>query len=217
MNAAGERMLTWWLLAGVLLAGLALLWLLAGGDRRVRWSPPRPLPPMPAQTASLPPAAVPVLSRFAAIWRRPLLSPDRQPLPPRGEGRRLGDLELTGVIISPGLKLALLRLRPESGPAAAASAAGGLRVALGARTPDGGWQLTRLEPRQAWFSRDGRQLRLALMPAAAASAATGTAMSSLPAGPDEALEQQRREALRQALQRLRAPPAATSAASGTHG
>lgn len=216
MNAAGERMLTRWLLAGVLLAGLGLLWLLAGGDRRVHWSPPGPLPPMPAQAASVPAATVPALLRFSAIWQRPLLSPDRQPLQPRGEGRRLGDLELTGVIISPGLKLALLRPRPGSGPAGAASAAGGLRVALGARTPDGGWQLTRLEPRQAWFSRDGRQLRLALMPAAAASVATRPAMSSSPAGPDEALEQQRREALRQALQRLRAQPPAASAASGTH-
>ena len=44
------------------------------------------------------------------LWRKPLFSPDRKPAPRMAsDGAGLGDLELTGIILTPTLRMALLR------------------------------------------------------------------------------------------------------------
>jgi general secretion pathway protein N len=155
MNAAAQRRLTPWLAGGVAVLGAAFLILLAGVGRGIRWDAPHraaPLPPMHA--AALPPP--PPLDGYAAVWQHPLFNSDRKPqLDDTAGGPRvsLGDLELTGIILTPGLRMALLRDK------SAGDKDGGseVRVREGDTLPDGSWKLVGLEPRSAVFaSASGR-------------------------------------------------------------
>lgn len=112
MNAADRRRLTpaLGILAVALAALLIALW--AGVGSRAHWNDNAAPPPLPKVRAATPPPSVPPLENFAAVWERPLFSPDRKPIAaPAGatNNANTGDFELTGVIILPGLHMALLR------------------------------------------------------------------------------------------------------------
>lgn len=145
LEHAGLR--TWWL---AVFAGWALLVCLmaaaglgsrlpagAGADAA------RPLPSIPAPGAR----RVGELSQYAAIAQRPVFSEDRQPHPfvmGGGQGERSGELRLTGVLITPQLRMATfttdqgrsLRLRVQGDPVE-------------------GWRLLSLAPRSATIEGAG--------------------------------------------------------------
>lgn len=193
MNADGERRLSWVLMTAVLLAGAVLAALTGGWGRRLHWAPPLPPAPLPEPPARPPVAVLPPLSQFTSVWTRPLLASDRRPHSARGRDP-VGDFELTGILLTPELQLALLQPLP----AAAGSGTAGLRVHVGASIPGRDWQLIRLAPRRAWFTVAGQTRVLDLQPRSAASI-------SLPPEAAEGLEQRRVDALRKVLQRLRPP------------
>ena len=149
MNAAHQRRLTPLLAALVLLLGIGLLLLFGGVGRSVQWAPPRPLAPLPppGNAAELP-RPLP-LSEFALVWQRPLFSPDRKPIARAADGgSNLGELELTGIILTPTLRMALLR--DKSGHRE-------LRLREGQSLPDGSVKLVEIHPRSALFdSASGR-------------------------------------------------------------
>ncbi|HET9834900.1 MAG TPA: hypothetical protein VFP88_00930 [Rhodanobacteraceae bacterium] len=111
MNAADRRRLTpaLGILAVALAALLIALW--AGVGRGTHWNDNAPPPPLPTVRAATPPPSVPPLEKFANVWEHPLFSPDRKPIaaPAGNNNANTGDLELTGVIMLPGLHMALLR------------------------------------------------------------------------------------------------------------
>ncbi|MGN6314517.1 MAG: hypothetical protein ACTHMO_12260 [Rhodanobacteraceae bacterium] len=111
MNAADRRRLTpaLGILAVALVAVLIALW--AGVGRGAHWHDNASPPPLPPARAATPPPSVPPLENFASVWERPLFSPDRKPIaaPATNNNANTGDLELTGVIMLPGLHMALLR------------------------------------------------------------------------------------------------------------
>ncbi|WP_049622669.1 hypothetical protein [Frateuria defendens] len=152
MNAAAQRRLTPPLAVLALGLGALLLAFASGLGRRVRWDPPRPPAPLPeAAAARLPPARP--LQQFAEVWQQPLFNPDRKPAVFAAGGQsNLGEFKLTGVILTPGLHMALLRGR------------GGneLRVREGERLPDGGATLVELKPRSARFEGSGGRVELEL-------------------------------------------------------
>lgn len=154
IDDAGPRT---WLLATA--AGWVLLaWLLAiaGMGGRVEPLPAdpallKPLPPVrPAPASRLGPA-----SEYREIAARPLFATDRRPKPfvLQGKADQAGsgafDYVLTGVLITPGLKMAILQ--PPDG-------SDSLRVRLGeAPQPQPDWRLVTLNPRSAVFEGpDGR-------------------------------------------------------------
>lgn len=165
MNAAGRRRLTPLLLALALLLGAWFLLMLAGIGGGVRWAPPRTPAPLPAWHPAALPVPVP-LEHFAQVWQQPLFSPDRKPVAQAGSGGgQLGDMQLTGIILTPGLHMALLQDKQGNKE---------VRVREGATLPDGSWTLVELQPRAAVFeSTSGRtELRL---PAGAPITAVGGA------------------------------------------
>jgi general secretion pathway protein N len=111
VNAADRRRLTPALgvLAVLLAALLIALW--AGVGRGAHWNDRAAPPPLPPAHAATPPPSVPPLENFALVWEHPLFSPDRKPIaaPAGSSNTNTGDLELTGVIMLPGLHMALLR------------------------------------------------------------------------------------------------------------
>jgi general secretion pathway protein N len=142
VNAATQRRLTPFLGAVAVLFGVLLLVLLAGVGRGVSWGPLRPTAPLPpARDQGLPPP-VP-LAQFSAVWMQPLFNNDRKPTLHAAAGSAsLGDMTLTGIILTPPLHMALLR--DKSGDHE-------VRVREGESLPDGGWRLVELKPRAAVF------------------------------------------------------------------
>lgn len=204
IDDAGPR--TW--LLGAVAAWALGLWLLALAGMGSRISPleadaslMQPLPdPAPAAAARLGPA-----SEYAAISTRPLLSPDRRPQPfslqSEGDGapaQETFDFVLTGVLITPALKMAILqpagggesvRLRVGQSPESAPS---WRLVALGARGAvfegPGGEQSLELRSYDggADLRRAGPPMRMAA-PMADADADAPVQASPMPA-PTEATE-----------------------------
>jgi len=180
MNAAAQRRLTP-LLAGVAIALAIVLVLLIGGiGRGMHWNPPLPTPPLPDMRNQ---AGMPVpqpLERFGAVWQKPLFNPDRKPIVrAAGESSNLGDMELTGIIMTPGLRIALLRSKDGERE---------VRIREGSSLPDGGFKLVELQPRSAVFEVSGTRTELKL-PAGAAvtplpkgntASATPTPMGAVP-------------------------------------
>ena len=178
MNAAMERRLTLPLAVAVLLLGALLLALLGGLGRQLRWDPPRAATattPRPA-AARLPPP-VP-LQHYAEVWQKPLFSPDRKPSAhAAGGASNIGDLELTGIIITPELRMALLR-KTDGGQE--------IRVREGAALPDGSSTLTALRPRSALFDSPSGQVELKLPAGARIDLSRGDATAQPPAAAETA-------------------------------
>lgn len=153
MNAATQRRLS--LPLAILAVALGGFWLagLAGLGRSVHWDPPRTtVAPQaaPGRTATLP--RPPPLERYAAVWTHPLFDPQRRPQLRGTEAQSLGELALTGIILTPGLHMALLRGRDDVQ----------VRVREGEALPDGSATLVALEPRAAIFEGPGGRLALTL-------------------------------------------------------
>jgi len=154
VNAASQRQLTPWLVALVVLLGAVLLLLLAGVGRGAQWGQPRALAPLPpaGNPANLP-QPVP-LQQFALVWQKPLFSPDRRPVAHAAAGgSSLGDLELTGIILTPGLRMALLHDRNGDRQ---------VRLREGEALPDGSVKLVELRPRSALFDSAAGRTELKL-------------------------------------------------------
>lgn len=184
MNAANQRQLTPILVALVVLLSAVLLLLLSGVGREAKWDAPRSL-------AALPPTGNPAdlpqplpLQRFALVWQKPLFSPDRKPVARAADGdSNLGDLELTGIILTPGLRMVLLH--DKNGDKQ-------VRLHEGEALPDGSVKLVEVRPRSALFDSSAGRTELKLpagapidnKPPATANTApgTGTIMQVEPGG-----------------------------------
>lgn len=162
MNAENQRRLTPLLAAAAAVLALGLLLLLSGVGRSVRWSPPRPQAAVASTQhgASLLPPLPPLpLQDFAIVWQKPLFSPDRKPVAAVADGgTSLGDLTLTGIILTPALRMALLRNKNGDRQ---------VRLREGEATPDGSITLVEVRPRSALFDASGGRTELKL-PAGAA-------------------------------------------------
>lgn len=209
--------LSTWLLAAV--CGWALLlWLaaLAGMGGRLAEAVPQPPGALPAP---LPPAPdrIGPLGQYAEAAARPLFTEDRRPrafiasaVSDEAIGSSSFDFVLTGVVISPRVRLAILQ--PANGGEAQ-------RVREGA-TPDGapGWRLLSVQPRRAVFDSPGGQLTLELRVFGAPAPPPGLTKPEEPAsaaddggatGDSAALDELRRriEARRAQLQETAIPSA----------
>jgi general secretion pathway protein N len=168
MKAANQRRLTP-VLVGAAIA-LAALWLLLlmGVGRGERWDAPHATTPLPPATAATDLPRAQPLQQFAAVWQKPLFNPDRKPIIRAADGSSPGDLELTGVIITPTLRMALLHDK---------TADRQLRLREGASLPDGSVTLVELHPRSALVDSSGGRVELKL-PA-------GAPIDMPKAGPDD--------------------------------
>ncbi|MFC3652533.1 hypothetical protein ACFONN_13330 [Dyella humi] len=159
MNAAAQRRLT--PVAGVVVAvlGVVLLSLLFGAGRGVSWDPPRPVPPLPAVHAVTLPMPPPLPS-YAQTWDHPLFSADRKPIVTAGggnEGVSLGDLQLTGIILTSSLHMALLGPVNSKGDDDKQ-----VSVREGSILPDSNWKLVQVLPRSAIFASPSGRTELKL-------------------------------------------------------
>lgn len=158
MNAVGHQRLAPWLVGACAVTGAALLVFLAGVGRHVTWND---VPGAPEEAhaahAAVMPETMPLTS-FAEVWQRPLFAADRKPgaVAASADTVSLGDLQLTGIILTPTLKMALLR---------STSGDKQVRVKEGAALPDGRWTLATLGPRSATFDNGGERKELNLVTA----------------------------------------------------
>jgi general secretion pathway protein N len=159
MNAVGHQRLVPWLVGACGVAGAALLVCLAGVGRHVSWNdvPVAPEEVAHAARAAVMPQTMPLAS-FAEVWQRPLFAADRKPgaVATSTDSISLGDLQLTGIILTPTLKMALLR---------STSGDKQVRVKEGAALPDGRWTLATLGSRSATFDNGGERKQLTLVTA----------------------------------------------------
>jgi len=153
LNAAHQRRLTPVLGTVAVLLGAVLLLLLGGVGRGTHWSAPRALPPLqPGNSAELPPPKP--LQQFSMVWQKPLFNPDRRPTAHAAAGNsNLGDLELTGIIITPDLRMALLHDK---------NANREIRLRQGASLPDGSVTLVEVQQRSAVFDSSAGRTELKL-------------------------------------------------------
>ena len=158
MNAADQRRLTPPLIALTTALAVGVLVLLSGAGSRAHWGPPRAMAALPAPTgpANLPPA-IP-LQQFALVWTRPLFNPNRKPTARLADGgSTLGDLTLTGVVLTPELHMALLQDRNGDQQ---------LRLREGQALPDGSVTLVEVRARSALFDSAAGRTELKLAPGA---------------------------------------------------
>jgi general secretion pathway protein N len=156
MNAADRRRLTPSLGIGaaVLLLVLIALWLVGLG-RGAHWHDKAAPPKLPQAGTNLPAPTVPPLEQYAAVWQHPLFSPSRTPEAPAGNGdEATGDLQLTGVIMLPDLKMAILHDKTNNRD---------YRIIEG-RPSRGGPTLVELHPRSAVVETSGSRVNLQLIP-----------------------------------------------------
>lgn len=230
---AQARPLTW-LLAGV--CGWALLlWVgaLLGMGGRVAAVEPLPAGALPQPRPATPDRIGPLV-QYAEAAARPLFTQDRRPRGflasvPEGEGEAAQsqtlDFILTGVLISPQVRLATLQ--PASGGEAQ-------RVREGS-SPEGasGWRLLQVQPRRVVFEGSGGQVTLDLRtfggsgpaPGAVARNPADATATAVPPPPQPAAEQApqseaaRIETIRRRIEARRAQLRAGSPAgnAGTNG
>lgn len=217
MNAANQRQMTP-LLAGIaVLLGALLLLLLSGIGRGVQWDRARPLAPLPPLGNRADRPQPQALQQFAVIWQKPLFTPDRKPLAYAADGdSNLGDLELSGIILTPGLRMALLHDKH-----------GDIQVRLheGESLPDGSVTLVEVHPRSALFDSSAGRTELKL-PAGAPidepkpdrsdardprNAAAGNAMMRVQAGGEGTQKTDGRPAAGNGMRPLRQPAPAQQA------
>jgi general secretion pathway protein N len=154
MNAASQRRLTPALAGMVVVLGIVLLVLLSGLGRKVHWDKVRPPPvlPPPTDAANLPTPRP--LQEFASVWEKPLFTPDRKPVARIADGgTSLGDLTLTGIILTSGLHMALLH--DKNGDRQ-------IRLREGESMPDGSVKLVEVRPRSALFDASSGRTELKL-------------------------------------------------------
>jgi general secretion pathway protein N len=176
VNAADRRRLTPTLgvAAAVLVLILIALWL--GLGRGAHWHDDAAPPRLPPLGSTPPPSAVPPLEQYADVWQRPLFSPTRAPEPVAGgDGAASSDLELTGVIMLPDLKLAILHDKTQNKD---------YRAVLGRPSRDAP-ALIELHPRSAVVDASGTRLTLQLVPGAAPDADNAQADDPQPASSAE--------------------------------
>jgi len=156
MNAADRRRLTpsLGIVAAVLLLVLIALWL--GLGHGAHWRD-KAVPPkvLPQAGTNLPAPTVPPLDQYAAVWQHPLFNPSRTPEAAAGNGdEATGDLQLTGVIMLPTLKMAILHDKTNNKD---------YRIIEG-RPSRGGPTLVELHPRSAVVDTSGSRVNLQLIP-----------------------------------------------------
>jgi general secretion pathway protein N len=159
MNAAGQRRLTPVLAVIAVALGCTAAAFAMGIGQGVRWDDPAPPEALPALRAAAMPPTSP-LNRFAEVWQRPLFMADRKPAAAADtddSSSNIGDLELTGIILTSGLHMALLRDRGKDAT---------VRVKEGSALADGHWTLASLTPRSAIFDNGGERRELTLKVAA---------------------------------------------------
>lgn len=172
MNAASQRRLTPFLVIIALLLGVLWLSLLAGFGRGVHWDAPRAamLPPASGRAAALPPPMPP--AEFAPVWQQSLFSPDRKPEAHAASGgSSLGDLALTGIILTPQLRMALLHDRNGHRE---------LRLREGQALPDGSVSLVEVKPRSVILESAQGRTELKLPAGAPIDVAKGTPADAPP-------------------------------------
>ncbi|MBB5359403.1 general secretion pathway protein N [Rhodanobacter sp. ANJX3] len=154
MNAASQRRLTPVLAGIVVVLGIALVALMSGLGRKVHWDEARPPVALPPSTdATHLPTPLP-LESFALVWQKPLFTPDRKPIARVADGgTSLGDLSLTGIILTSGLRMALLH--DKNGDRQ-------IRLREGEALPDGSVKLVEVRPRSALFDASGGRTELKL-------------------------------------------------------
>lgn len=143
-----------WLL-GALAAWALLAWILSLAGLGGRVAPLAEDPSLVQRLPQLQPSAPERLgpyTQYGELASRPLFSEDRRPKPfslrGEGEGEQTNafDYVLTSVLLTPGLKLAILQ------PAGDAQGGAPIRVKLGESAEQApAWRLVSLEPRQAVF------------------------------------------------------------------
>ncbi|HEY0197484.1 MAG TPA: hypothetical protein VGC19_02940 [Rhodanobacter sp.] len=154
MNAASQRRLTPVLAIVVMLFGLLFVLLLSGMGRRVHWGRSRPAAPLPEAGNPVDLPRVMPLDQFALVWQKPLFSPDRKPVSRAIDGgSNLGDLNLTGIVLTPRLHMALLH--DKNGDRQ-------VRLREGESLPDGSVKLVEVRPRSALFDAAGGRTELKL-------------------------------------------------------
>lgn len=182
MNAANQRQLTPWLVATTLLLGALFVLLLAGFGRTAQWDEPRTVAALPAASrADGLPQPIP-LQQFAEVWHKPLFNPERKPVAHSAEGdSQLGDLQLTGIILTPALRMALLHDRNNDRE---------IRLREGESLPDGSVTLVEVHPRSALFDAATGRTELKLP----AGAPIDTVRGAADAAPDAARDAEPRAA-----------------------
>jgi general secretion pathway protein N len=175
MNAAGQRRLTPILAVATAALAAVCAAMVFGVGRSVTWDdavPPEPLPA--ARAVEMPPPSP--LARFAEVWQRPLFMADRKPVAAADtddSSSNIGDLELTGIIMTPGLRMALLRDRGKDTT---------VRVKEGTALADGHWTLASLSPRSAVFDNGGEHRELTLKVAAPEALTKNAQRPGMPPG-----------------------------------
>jgi general secretion pathway protein N len=155
MNAADRRRLTpsLGIVAAVLLLVLIALWL--GLGRGAHWHDNGAPPKLPPLGTSLPAPTVPPLDQYAGVWQHPLFNPSRTPEAAAGNGdEATGDLQLTGVIMLPNFKMAILHDKTNNKD---------YRIVEG-HPSRGGPALVELHPRSAVVETSGSRVNLQLIP-----------------------------------------------------
>lgn len=176
MNAADRRRLTpVAATAAMVLTGLLIaLW--AGVGSGARWhdeSVAATLPP--AETPTRAPDVAP-LGQYRDVWQHPLFSPTRSPeATGAGGGESSGNLHLTGVIMLPGLAMAILHDDTTGKD---------YRVVQG-QPSRGGPALVALHARSAVVEVAGARRHLRLQPGGAGDAGAGVVESGSTAGDDD--------------------------------
>ncbi|MDE2279422.1 MAG: general secretion pathway protein GspN [Xanthomonadaceae bacterium] len=173
MNAASQRRLTPVLVILALLLGMVWLALLAGVGRGVRWNAPRAAAlPRPAGRPAGLPTPLP-LAEFAPVWQQSLFSPDRKPEAHAANGgSSIGDLSLTGIILTPHLHMALLHDKNGNKE---------LRLREGQSLPDGSLSLVEVKPRSVIIDSSQGRTELKLPAGAPIDAAkAGPAPAAMP-------------------------------------
>jgi general secretion pathway protein N len=159
VNAAGQRRLTPVLAVIALALGCTAAAFAMGIGQGVRWDDPAAPEALPPLRAAAMPATSP-LNRYAEVWQRPLFMADRKPVAVADtddSSSNIGDLELTGIIMTSDLRMALLRDRGKDMT---------VRVKEGSALADGHWTLASLTPRSAVFDNGGQRRELTLKVAA---------------------------------------------------
>ncbi|HXD38622.1 MAG TPA: hypothetical protein VN624_18345 [Rhodanobacter sp.] len=155
MNAADRRRLTpsLGIVAAVLLLVLITLWLGLGSG--AHWHDQAAPPKLPQAGINLPAPTVPPLDQYAAVWQHPLFNPARTPEAAAGNGdEAAGDLQLTGVIMLPNLKMAILHDKTNNRD---------YRIIEGQPSRSGP-ALIELHPRGAVVESSGSRVNLQLIP-----------------------------------------------------